>query len=186
MNNEYILAPELEVTDWLNTSEPLKLSNLQGNVIVLHAFQMLCPGCVLHGIPQTTSIYELYKNEPVKVIGLHSVFEHHEVMNKDALSAFIHEYRIPFPIAIDKPSTDEAIPLTMKKYKLQGTPSLILIDHRGKIRLNHFGRLSDIQVGNAIGQLLSDANNLSVAEQGRSSSNETEGNNCDDNKCTPA
>ncbi len=164
MNNEYIMAPELEVAEWLNTSEPLTLSHLKGRVVVLYAFQMLCPGCVLHSIPQAKSVYELYKNEPVNVIGLHSVFEHHDVMNKEALSVFIHEYRIPFPVAIDKPSTDDLIPLTMQKYQFQGTPSLVLIDHHGNLRLNHFGSLSDLQVGNVIGQLLADANEHTTKE----------------------
>jgi len=42
----------------------------------------------------------------------------------------------------------------MQKLNLQGTPSLVLIDKAGEIRLTHFGRLSDMQVGNMIGQLL--------------------------------
>jgi peroxiredoxin len=155
MNNDLMLAPELEVTDWLNTPESLKLSELRGKVVVLHAFQMLCPGCVLHGIPQATSIYDLFNSMEVQVIGLHTVFEHHDVLTKDTLLAFVHEYQIRFPIAIDKAATSGAIPLTMKKYHLKGTPSLVLIDQYGKIRLNHFGQLSDMRVGNAIGQLLS-------------------------------
>jgi peroxiredoxin len=154
MNNP-ILAPELDVTDWLNTPEPLKLSELRDKIVVIHAFQMLCPGCVSHGLPQASLIHEFYSQDNVQVIGLHTVFEHHSVMNADALKAFVNEYQIRFPIAIDKPSEKGAIPITMKKYQLQGTPSLVLIDQHGQIRLNHFGRLSDIQIGNAIGQLLS-------------------------------
>jgi len=37
---------------------------------------------------------------------------------------------------------------------MQGTPTLILIDKAGNLRLNHFGQLSDMLVGNMIGQLL--------------------------------
>ena len=155
MNKNYKLAPALEVSDWLNTDTPLQLSQLRGKIIVLHAFQMLCPGCVSHGIPQAAAIHEFYQNTEVQVIGLHTVFEHHDVMGKDALMVFMHEYQIRFPVAIDQASSDEAIPVTMKKYQLQGTPSLVLIDQQGQIRLKHFGRLSDMQLGNAIGQLLS-------------------------------
>lgn len=147
-------APELMVASWLNTPEPLDLKNLLGQVVVLHAFQMLCPGCVSHGLPQAAAIHELYRNDEVQVVGLHSVFEHHEVMTIDALEAFVHEYRLQFPIAVDQPSDVGPIPVTMQKLNLQGTPSLVLIDKTGSVRLNHFGRLSDMQVGNMIGQLL--------------------------------
>ena len=37
-------APELVVSRWFNTSEPLTLAGLRGRVVMLHAFQMLCPG----------------------------------------------------------------------------------------------------------------------------------------------
>lgn len=173
-----MFAPELEVSDWLNTTVPLKLSELRGKVVVIHIFQMLCPGCVLHGIPQTASIYDLFNSMGVQVIGLHSVFEHHDIMTKDALSAFVHEYQVRFPIAIDKPSATGPIPQTMKKYQLQGTPSLVLIDQHGQIRLNHFGRLSDMQVGNSIGQLLSAGTKENVSGHDCRSQSEIEDSNC--------
>ncbi len=50
------VAPELEVTTWLNTHGPLSLAALRGKVVVVYAFQMLCPGCVSHGIPQAKNI----------------------------------------------------------------------------------------------------------------------------------
>lgn len=37
---------------------------------------------------------------------------------------------------------------------MQGTPTLIILDKQGHIRLNHFGRMSDMHVGNIIGGLL--------------------------------
>ncbi len=46
------LAPPWRTTEWLNTPGPLTLERLRGNVVLLHAFQMLCPGCVSRGIPQ--------------------------------------------------------------------------------------------------------------------------------------
>jgi len=154
MISKGVKAPELMVASWLNTPEPLVLENLLGRVVVLHAFQMLCPGCVSHGLPQAAAIHELYRSDEVQVIGLHTVFEHHNVMTFDALKAFVHEYRLTFPIAVDQPSEAGPIPVMMQKLNLQGTPSLVLIDKAGEIRLNHFGRVSDMQVGNMIGQLL--------------------------------
>jgi peroxiredoxin len=154
------MAPELDVIQWINAPTPLSLTELRGKVVVLHAFQMLCPGCVIHGIPQATAIQEAYAPSDLHVIGLHTVFEHHSVMTVDALKAFVHEYRIAFPVAVDRPSTTGSIPHTMQRFRMQGTPTLIILDKAGNIRLNHFGRLSDMQVGSFIGGLLAESEDL--------------------------
>jgi thiol-disulfide isomerase/thioredoxin len=100
MTHDYAsLAPELQISDWLNTPQPLTLAALRGKVVVLHAFQMLCPGCVQVGIPQAQRIYDEFDPKRIAVIGLHTVFEHHEVMGPDALEVFAYEYRLRFPIA---------------------------------------------------------------------------------------
>lgn len=151
------IAPAIDACHWLNCKKPLVIDQLRGKVIVLHAFQMLCPGCVVHGLPQASSIHALYPASQVQVIGLHCVFEHHDVMTVSALKAFVHEYKLQFPIAVDTPGITSPEPNTMRQYQLKGTPSLVLIDKAGQIRLNHFGRLSDMQVGNFIGRLLGES-----------------------------
>ena len=150
-------APEILAQAWLNTPQPLTLAALRGRVIVMHAFQMLCPGCVSHGIPQTTRIARTFAGTDVQVLGIHTVFEHHEVMGRAALEVFIHEYRLSFPIAIDLPGQGSAIPQTMQAYELNGTPSLILIDREGHLRLSHFGQIDDMEVGARIASLLAEA-----------------------------
>ena len=150
----YNASPALETVEWINTTEPLLLSQLKDKVVVIHAFQMLCPGCVIHGIPQATAIHELYSEDDVQVIGLHTVFEHHDVMTVDALKVFVEEYRITFPVAVDRPSELGDIPKTMESYQMRGTPTLIVLDKHGRVRLNHFGRISDMQAGSIIGGLI--------------------------------
>ncbi len=75
-------APELIVEKWLNTEKALTLASLKGKVVAIHAFQMLCPGCVLHGVPQAQKLFEMFSEEHVAVLGLHTVFEHHEAMQE--------------------------------------------------------------------------------------------------------
>ena len=151
-------APPLQVAHWFNTPEPLTLDSLRGRVVVLHAFQMLCPGCVEHGIPQARRVHEAFSPDQVVVIGLHSVFEHHAVQGTpEALQAFIHEYRLRFPIALDQPHPTRNIPLTMQELMLQGTPSVMVIDAQGRVRLHHFGHLDDLRLGALLGQLVSEA-----------------------------
>ena len=157
MQTDYPPAPPWRVSHWLNSPSPLTLQALRGRVVVLHAFQMLCPACVSHGLPQALRIHQLFSRDMVCVIGLHTVFEHHAVMGLEALKVFVHEYRLPFPIGVDEPGPHGGVPLTMQAYGLQGTPSLVLIDKAGRVRLNHFGHLDDLSVGAAIGQLVEEA-----------------------------
>ena len=73
------LAPELAVSEWFNTPEPLTLEALRGRVVLLHAFQLLCPGCVAHAIPQVQRIERAFAQTDLQIIGIHTVFEHHDV-----------------------------------------------------------------------------------------------------------
>lgn len=152
----YEHAPDWTVSQWMNTADDLTLASLRGQVVVLHAFQMLCPACVTHAIPQAKAIHQAFPPDKLRVVGLHSVFEHHDAMGPVSLKAFIHEFRLSFPIGIDQQSANNPIPVSMQAYRLQGTPSLILIDKNGDIRLHHFGHLDDLRVGAAIGQLLAE------------------------------
>lgn len=148
------LAPALQISQWLNTPEPIALEGLRGRVVVLHAFQMLCPGCVSQGIPQANRIQAAFSARELVVIGLHTVFEHHAVMNAAALQVFAHEYGLSFPIGIDQPPARGHVPLTMQAYALKGTPSLVVLDRQGRIRLNHFGHLDDLRLGALLGRLI--------------------------------
>jgi hypothetical protein len=53
-------APPVSASQWLNTPAALNLEQLRGRAVVLHAFQMLCPGCVSHGLPQVIEIQRTF------------------------------------------------------------------------------------------------------------------------------
>jgi len=146
--------PQWFVSQWFNTPAPLAPADLRGRVVLLHTFQMLCPGCVAHGIPQAARVHEALPD--VAVIGLHTVFEHHEAMQPSALEVFLHEYRISHPVGVDMPDTEGPIPRTMAMLQLKGTPSMVLLDRAGRIRLSHFGQVGDLELGAVLGQLLAE------------------------------
>ena len=149
-------APPWHTTQWFNCDAPLNLETLLGKIVALHAFQMLCPGCVSHGIPQTQRIYDTFGSEDIAVVGLHTVFEHHDAMQPVSLKAFLHEYRVTFPVGVDAPAEGDPIPRTMAACELRGTPTLILIDRNGFLRYHAFGQAPDLAVGAAIAQLLAE------------------------------
>lgn len=156
------LAPDWQTSQWFN-SPPLRLQALRGRVVVLEVFQMLCPGCVSHALPQALEIAQTFRPEDVAVIGLHSVFEHHAAMTPVALEAFLHEYRIGFPVGVDQVVPGSPIPATMQAYRMQGTPTTILIDRVGRVRLQHFGRLRDLAIGAQVAALVGEAPLISGA-----------------------
>ena len=147
-------APAWQVTQWFNTEMPLDVVGLRGRVIALHAFQMLCPGCVLHGVPQAERMHQQFVSDKVAVVGLHTVFEHHQAMQPVSLQAFLHEFRVTHPVGVDAATPSQRIPATMQAYGMQGTPTLVLIDRVGRIRRQHFGRLDDLTVGAEVMRLL--------------------------------
>jgi len=146
-------APPLVTSDWLNTPRPLDIPDFSGKVLVIEAFQMLCPGCVSHGLPQAQRVLQAFPRDKVAVIGLHTVFEHHEAQGtRAALEAFADEYRLTFPIGIDQ--QQGRLPVTMTAYAMQGTPTLVLIDRAGRLRAQHFGDVSDLRLGAQIQALI--------------------------------
>lgn len=160
MSMRFSMAPELQALQWFNIKTPLSLVELRGKVVVIEAFQMLCPGCVSHGLPQAQGIAETFSPDDVVVLGLHSVFEHHEAMQPHALEVFLHEYDVRFPIAVDAPSDAGSgpVPKTMAAYDLRGTPSLLVIDRLGRLRIKHFGVVRDMRIAAAISGIVVEAN----------------------------
>jgi thiol-disulfide isomerase/thioredoxin len=177
------LAPPWKTTLWLNTPEALSLEGLRGRVVLVHAFQMLCPGCVSRGLPQAQRVAEAFRGAPLSVIGLHTVFEHHDAMREASLRAFVHEYRIRFPVGIDAPGEGgETIPQTMRAYGLQGTPTTLLIDGEGYLREHTFGVHDDLLLGASIQRLLHELGD-GKAEGGEAA--ETSPGTCSDESCSP-
>jgi hypothetical protein len=152
------IAPEWLTTHWFNTDDALGLPQLRGRVVMLHAFQMLCPGCVAHGIPQAQRAAEAFKSAPLTVVGLHTVFEHHEAMGIESLRAFLHEYRVDFPVGVDAPDPGgDPMPRTMRAYGMRGTPTTLLFDVEGRLRRHVFGRYEELLLGADLSTLLAEA-----------------------------
>lgn len=145
---------ELDVSEWVGEPPASTLADLRGRVIAIECFQMLCPGCVAHGLPQAQRLAKIFDDDLV-VLGLHTVFEHHDAMGRVSLEAFLYEYRITFPVAIDRPQ-NAGLPATMSRLGLRGTPTLLLIDKDGELRLDGFGQLDDMALGAAVAGLIAE------------------------------
>ena len=117
MSKPKLQAPEISVSQWFNSKTALTLAGLRGRPVLIHAFQMLCPGCVAHGTPQAERAHRLFRDTDLQVIGLHTVFEHHAAMTPVSLAAFIQENRLTFPIGVDQAGANSAMPVSMADHR---------------------------------------------------------------------
>jgi hypothetical protein len=171
-------APEWRVREWANATAPLSVGALGGRVVFLLAFQMLCPGCVSHALPQAMRVRSIFDPREVAVLALHTVFEHHEAQgSRAALDAFLKEYRIGFPVGVDEAAAEGGPPLTMRAYAMQGTPTIILIDRAGRLRLQRFGHIDDLALGASIQALIGEQHPSAAAAPS------SQAGGCDDGAC---
>ena len=172
------LAPELAVSEWLNTPAAITLEGLRGKPVFLHSFQLLCPGCVSDALPQVKRIEQIFGKSDLVIIGIHTVFEHHAAMTPTTLRAFLHEYRITSPIGIDLADETSDIPVTMRRFGMRGTPSSVLIGRDGTILHHAFGVEDDLALGARIAMALS-----GPATTGRREQQNQSGGDCADGRC---
>lgn len=149
-------APEWQVAEWLNSDRDLTLAGFRGRTVAALAFQMLCPGCVSQALPQLQRLRQAFSEDGLAVVGLHTVFEHREAQGRrEVLAAFLHENRILFPVGIDSTGPD-GFPRTFSEYRMQGTPTLLLIDGEGRLRMQKFGHIDDLPLGAAVATLVAE------------------------------
>lgn len=151
-------APPLKILAWINRDQALSLADLQGQVILLLAFQISCPACQRYAMPQTKRAQAYFNRPDFKILGVHTAFENHKSASIENITSYLHTEKITYPVAIDHPSDDphDPLPLTMRDYQMQGTPTFCLIDRLGFMRRQHFGHMPDLQLGAEIMALLSE------------------------------
>jgi len=117
-------VPNLGISEWIQGA-PTNFDQEKDHVVLVDVFQVNCPGCFMHAIPEAINIYNKYKDEGVRVLGIATAFEDFdkntlenlkmlaetgEVIGetKNALSMYgkLQEgnklpYKIPFPLGMD-------------------------------------------------------------------------------------
>ena len=123
-------APELATGDWIN-SEPLKLNNLRGRVVLIEFWTFGCYNC-RNTLPYVKSWDDRFREKGLTVIGVHSP-EFDEERNVDHLRREVASLGIRYPVVTDNDYE------TWKAYKVEAWPTLFLLDRKGRIRWMHVG-----------------------------------------------
>ena len=66
-------APDIQVDTWVQGG-PANFGSLRGRVVLVEVFQVNCPGCFVHALPQVVYLHERYEAQGLTVIGLATAF----------------------------------------------------------------------------------------------------------------
>lgn len=125
-----VAASALATGDWIN-SEPLKLQDLRGRVVLIDFWTFGCYNC-RNTLPSIKSWHDRYGYQGLTVIGVHSPeFDHErkvENLRREVSSLDIH-----YPVVLDNDYK------TWDAYAVSAWPTMFLIDKHGRIRWIHVG-----------------------------------------------
>ncbi len=116
--------PPLSVSAWLQ-GDPVTFEQLRGRVVLVAVFQVNCPGCFLHCLPEVLRLHHCYADSGLTVLGLATAFEDFDKNNLENLKRLLEKgevvgetlhmlrgrgilrngvlpYRIDFPVAMDR------------------------------------------------------------------------------------
>jgi thiol-disulfide isomerase/thioredoxin len=140
-------APDFRNDIWIN-SEPLRLADLEGKVVLVEFWTFGCINCQ-RVIPHVNAWYETYASTGFEVVGIHyPEFEYERDI--DNVRAAVTRLEIDYPVAIDNDR------LTWGAYNQRYWPTLYLLDKAGHIRYKHIGEGAYAETEAAIRQLLTE------------------------------
>lgn len=123
-------APEINNDTWLN-SEPLRLADLRGKVVIVEFWTFGCWNC-RNIEPYVKTWHEKYAAHGLVVIAIHSPeFQYEHDLNR--VQGYIRDHELPYAVPIDNEFK------TWRQYQNRYWPTLYLIDKRGMIQYIKIG-----------------------------------------------
>ena len=140
-------APDLASGDWIN-SEPVKLKDLRGRVVLIEFWTFGCYNC-RNTLPFVKTWHEHYHDKGLTVIGVHSP-EFDEERKVENLRRAVASLGIRYPVVTDNDYQ------TWNAYHVEAWPTTFLLDKQGRIRWMHVGEGSYDEAERLIQKLLAE------------------------------
>lgn len=128
--SEVATAPDLADGEWIN-SEPLKLKDLRGRVVLIEFWTFGCINC-RNTLPYVKSWHDRYQAKGLTVIGVHSP-EFEEERKVENLRREVSSLGIRYAVVTDNDYQ------TWNAYHVEAWPTSFLLDKQGRIRWMHEG-----------------------------------------------
>ena len=116
-------APNLKLGKWVQGMDT-NFDREGDNVKLVEVFQVNCPGCFMHSIPEIINIYNKYKGDGLSVMGVATAFEDYDKNTLENLEMLLTtgevvgdtkqalmqygqlddgklQFKIPYPVAMD-------------------------------------------------------------------------------------
>jgi len=116
-------APNLKLGKWVQGMDT-NLDQEGDNVKLVEVFQVNCPGCFMHSIPEIINIYKKYRTDGLSVFGVATAFEDYDKNTLENLEMLLRtgevvgdtkqaltqygqlndgkiQFKIPYPVAMD-------------------------------------------------------------------------------------
>jgi thiol-disulfide isomerase/thioredoxin len=136
------LAPPLEVSEWLG-AKPIRLEELRGRPVVIFFWAHWCPDCKAQA-PVLAKLQNEFGPKGLALIGPTQIYGY-TVRGQSATRAeesrYIEEVRQKFYGEVSAMS----VPVSAENFRVFGastTPTLVLVDRKGVVRLYHPGEMS--------------------------------------------
>ncbi|MCP5006351.1 MAG: hypothetical protein GY941_20795 [Planctomycetes bacterium] len=135
-------APELVISEWIN-NDPGGLKDMRGKVIVINFFQMKGVGYKSFSIPLMCHWGNIYsERDDIIFLFIYSPFERHQDQEHSFLKEYVLQNEITHSVGVDAFAQGGSIPVTMKIFKIGGTPCIVIVDKRGVIRFKQMGNFN--------------------------------------------
>jgi thiol-disulfide isomerase/thioredoxin len=139
-------APPLEVSEWIGARPPA-LSALKGKVVVLFFWAHWCPDCKIEG-PILATLRERYESIGLAIVAptqRYGYVARGAAAPPDEELRYIVQVRDQFyPFLADLP-----VPVSVanhQRYGVSSTPTVVILDRQGIVRLYHPGRLTEAEL----------------------------------------
>jgi len=127
--------------------EPITLSDLRGQVVLINLWATWCPPCRAE-MPAIEQVYRDLGAQGFVVLAVNTTFQDREA---DA-AAFVTQYGLTFPVLLDR---DGAV---SNRYQLRGLPTSFFVDRQGVIRsVVVGGPMSETLIRSKVEDLLKEA-----------------------------